>query len=324
MKFVIVGAGAIGGWIGAILAAHGHEVTALARGEQLAALQEHGWRCQIGAEVFGGPALAASSLSDVGTQDVVIIALKGTSLSPYASEIARLCHPETIVIPAINGVPWWFLNSLNGQAHQPPLQSVDPHGDLARELPLSRIIGSVVHATVTTPMAGVSRVGSAKAFILGEPSGVLTDRLRRLSDIFQDAGLPVVQTPEIQTEVWKKITANMIFNPLSALTRAETHPLVEDLLLRPFIDNLAHESEAIAAHLGVPSVDTAEQVIAAAKRLGSFKTSMLQDLERGRPLEIDSLLTAPREIGMRLGVSTPAMDTLQGLISQLERSRQVR
>jgi 2-dehydropantoate 2-reductase len=224
-------------------------------------------------------------------------------------------------VPVLNGIPWWFLNSLRGFQSAAPLDAVDPLGLLLRSIPLFRVVGCVVHAAASLEEIGFSRINAKHQFILGEINGERSDRIDLLSQVFADAGLPVAISERIHTEVWKKLLANMVFNPLSALTRSSTDRLVNNGLLLSLITNVSREATTVAQRLGLSIEESLEMRLASTRRLGSFKTSMLQDFEAGRPLELDALLTAPREIAKRLNIDTPAIDSLLGLTKLLDESR---
>jgi 2-dehydropantoate 2-reductase len=321
MKIAIVGAGAIGGWLGATLAAQGHGVSALARGGTLGALRRHGWRLRTASGLLQRPATASDDPADLSLQDIVFICVKSTALHSVSAAVAAMCKPDTIIVPVMNGVPWWFLNSIPGHADDEPLAAIDKDGTLKRLLPLERIIGCVVYAAASTPELGLSSLNVNARWIIGEPGGDYSERLVRLRGILEDAGIPAVSTRHIQAEVWNKLLSNMTFNPLSALTRATTDRIVGDLRLQTLIIDLMSEGTAIAAALGLRLEQDLESRLQITRKMGPFKTSMLQDLEAGRPMEISTLLRAPFEIAQRLAVPAPAIETLLGLTSLLDQMR---
>jgi 2-dehydropantoate 2-reductase len=321
MRIAIVGAGAIGGWLGAALSLQGHEVSALARGDTLAALRRDGWRLRNGPSFVQRPAIASDKAADLGFQDIVFICVKSTSLRSVSAAVAAMCTPDTIIVPVMNGIPWWFLNTIAGHAGAEPLAAIDEGGALSRLLPLEQIIGCVVYAAASTPEPGLSSLNVNGRWIIGEPQGGHSNRLAKLHGILHDAGIPVVSSGSIHTEVWNKLISNMTFNPLSALTRATTDRIAGNLLLRGLIAGLMSDAAAIGAALGLHIEENVDTRLQNTLKMGPFKTSMLQDLEAGRPLEIATLLAAPLEIARRVAVPAPAIETLLGLIGLLDQTR---
>lgn len=314
MKVCVVGAGAIGGCIGAKLACAGQvEVSALARGDTLAALRTHGWSLQTADETLQAPAHVSDEAAALGAQDLVILAVKGPSIAALAPTLAPLLHAHTCVLPAINGVPWWFASStpVLGDA---PLESVDPGGHVLAALPLARVIGCVVHFSAASPRAGhvVHRAG--QRLIIGEPLGGRSARVEGVAQVLQAAGFDVDHSDDVRRELWYKLWGNMTMNPVSALTGATVDRILGDAQLRGFCSAVMREAAVIGERIGCSIPEDPEARHAVTLKLGAFKTSMLQDAEAGRPLEVDALVTAVHEIAQRLQVPTPFLDGLLGLI----------
>ncbi|WP_418319160.1 2-dehydropantoate 2-reductase [Piscinibacter sakaiensis] len=314
MKVCIIGAGAIGGFIGTRLAAAGRcEVGAIARGPTLQALQQHGWRMNIGDGVLQGPAGPLSDRpADLGVQDLVVIAVKGPALPEVAAGIAPLLGPDTLVLPAMNGVPWWFCERLDAFPGG-PLTSVDPGGVIAAAIPFERVLGCVVHASTALAEPGVvlHRVGNG--LIVGEPAGGRSPRAQRIVDLLGDAGFDVTHSDNVRYDIWYKLWGNLTMNPASAITGATIDRLLDDPLVRQFCSAAMMEAAMIGARIGCSIGQSAEDRHAITARLGAFKTSMLQDVEAGRPIELDAIVGAVVEIGRRLAVPTPNIDVLFGL-----------
>ena len=313
MKICIYGAGAIGGFIGTRLAVAGGDVAAIARGATAQSLRKHGWRLESGGALTTAPARVAESPAELGVQDLVVIAVKGPALASIARSIAPLLGPGTTVVTAMNGVPWWFFKGFGGKCEGMQLKSIDPNGYIAAAIPARHLIGCVVHAACTTPEPGLTRNVIGKRLILGEPGGGSSPRLSTLGELFRNAGFEVDLSEHIQRDIWYKLWGNMTMNPVSALTGAAADLVLDDALVNGFCMTVMGEAQAIGAQIGCAIAESAEQRHLVTRKLGAFKTSMLQDVEAGRPVEIDVLLSAPREIGVALGLPTPYMDALLGL-----------
>jgi 2-dehydropantoate 2-reductase len=313
MKVCIIGAGAIGGFIGARLAAAGQaQVSALARGTTLDALRRHGWRLQQGEALLQAPARASDDAAALGEQDLVIIAVKGPALGAVASQIALLLGPETRVMPAMNGVPWWFGEGAPAIGPE-PLDSVDPGGRIARAIATRRVIGCVVHASTFTREPGFVQQRMGQGLIVGEPAGGHSAAVQAVADLLAGAGFDVTHSADVRRDIWYKLWGNMTMNPVSAITGATADLVLADPLVREFNSAAMREAAAIGARLGCPIEQTPEDRHAITARLGAFKTSMLQDVEAGRPIELDAIVGAVREMGQRLGLPTPFIDVLYGL-----------
>ncbi len=310
----MVGAGAIGSFLGTRLALErSSAVSALARGTTLVALRDHGWRLQEGAETIQAPAaLASDDPHELGLQDLLILAVKSPALPALAPTLAPLLAPNTIILPAMNGVPWWFSSGLAALG-QGPLESVDPGGRIAAALPVSGVVGCVVHAAVSTaaPGIGVHRMG--RGLILGEPAGSDSSRVAHLAALFSRAGFEVRVSARIRDDIWYKLWGNMTMNPVSALTGATLDRVLDDDLVRSFCTAAMREAAAVGARIGCEVRESPEDRHAVTRKLGAAKTSMLQDVEALRPIELDALVGAVREMGARVGVPTPSIDALFGL-----------
>ncbi len=322
MKVCIVGAGAVGGLIGTRIAASGgSSVSALARGETAQALRNNGWQLKQGGKPIAGPIAAVSDdPRALGPQDLVIVAVKATAMTSVAESISALLGPETIVLPAMNGVPWWFTKGV-AAAGDKPLDSVDPGGAIARAIPQKHVIGCVVHLAASTEAPGVVLHRNGMGLIVGEPDGALSPRLKTVHELLTRAGFDVTSTPKIRHEVWYKLWGNMTMNPVSAITGATGDRMLDDRQVRDFCSAAMLEAAAIGAKLGCAIDQTPEERHAVTRELGAFKTSMLQDAEAGRTLELDALVGAVREIGARVGVATPNIDAIFALTRVFARVR---
>lgn len=313
MKVCIVGAGAIGGFIGTKLAAAGRaEVSALARGATLAALRAHGWRLDTAAGRVQAPARASESAAELGAQDLVVIAVKGPALTAVARGIAPLLGARTMVLPAMNGVPWWFCQGVPG-FEGVTLQSVDPGGEIAAAIAFERVLGCVVHASTSTPEPGLVRHRMGQGLIVGEPRGGRSERAHAVVELLAHAGFDATLSADVRYDAWYKLWGNLTMNPVSAITGATIDGMLGDPLVRGFCSAAMHEAAAIGARIGCTIAQTPEDRHAVTAKLGAFKTSMLQDVEAGRTIELDAIVGAVHEIGSRLGEPMPAISALLGL-----------
>lgn len=321
MKVCIVGAGAIGGFLGARLAAKGDsQVSALARGATLEALCRHGWRLRQDGQLLQAPARASAAAAELGVQDLVVIAVKGPALGAVARDIGPLLGPDTIVLPAMNGVPWWFGNGIAALG-EAPLASVDPDGRIGAAIPPQSVLGCVVHASTATPEPGLVQHKMGQGLIIGEPGGGVSARAGRIVALFGAAGFDATLSARVRYDIWYKLWGNMTINPVSAITGASTDRLQDDALVREFCSAAMREAAAVGARIGCAIAQTPEERHAVTRKLGAFKTSMLQDVEAGRPIELDSIVGAVREIAQRVGVATPNIDALLGLTRLFGRVR---
>ena len=319
MKVCIYGAGAIGGWIGAHLARTGHEVSVVARGGTLEALQKNGLQCvqMQAAEARLTASVKVSAVpADLGPQDLVIVAVKAPAMSDVAQGISPLLGPHTMVMTAMNGVPWWFFQGFGGKLNGTRLKTIDPHGHIANAIPAHHVVGCVVHASCSLDAPGVVRHHFGQGLILGEPAeqnGQVSERVQQWVTHLQAAGFNASASAQIQRDVWYKLWGNMTVNPISAITGATMDLILKDDLVRNFISQVMLEAKAIGEKLGIPIAQTPEDRHAVTMKLGAVKTSMLQDVEAGKTVELDALVSAVRELGQLTQVSTPNTDALLGL-----------
>jgi 2-dehydropantoate 2-reductase len=312
-RICVVGAGAIGGFVGARVAAAGYETSAVARGETLRALRMYGWRLRTGEGLVTAPVRADDDPAALGPQDLVVIAVKAHALRSVADGIAPLLGPDTVVVTAMNGVPWWFFDGFGGPYEGLRLTSTDPDGAIAAALPTKHVIGCVVHAACSVAEPGLVRHAAGKEFILGEPDGTVSGRVTALAGVLRAAGLDATVSTGIRAKIWYKLWGNMTMNPVSALTGATTDLILDDPLVGEFCGSVMAEAAAIGAKIGCPIEESPLDRNAVTRKLGAMRTSMLQDAEAGRPLELDALLTVVREIGRAVGEPTPNTDALLGL-----------
>ena len=313
MKVCIYGAGAIGGWIGHGLARAGCCVSVVARGATLVALQQHGLRVLGGGQLRTQAVACAADPATLGVQDLVVISVKAPSLPGVVRHIAPLIGPDTVVMTAMNGVPWWFLQGFGGALAGRQLSATDPDGALARTIDSQHIVGCVVHASCALDEPGLVRHHFGNKLIIGEPSGGVSARVERLAAWLVQAGFEVPVSAQIQADIWFKLWGNMTVNPVSAFTGATTDLILQDDLVRSFISSVMLEAKEIGARIGITIDQQPLDRHAVTLKLGAFKTSMLQDVEAGRAVELDALVAAVRELGMLTGVATPFTDALLGL-----------
>jgi 2-dehydropantoate 2-reductase len=313
MKVCIYGAGAIGGWIGVKLARAVCDVSVVARGATLQSLQQHGLRLQEAGETLSAPVRASASPVDLGVQDLVVVAVKAPAMAEVAKAIRPLLGPDTVVLTAMNGVPWWFLQGFGGRHAGARLKAVDPDGAIAEAIPARHILGCVVHASCSLREPGFVQHHFGKGLIIGEPSGEKTPRVQALLALLQRAGFDATLSEQIQKDAWYKLWGNMTVNPVSAMTGATTDLILNDELVRGFISAVMLEAREIGARIGIPIAQQPEDRHQVTRKLGSFKPSMLQDVEAGKPVEIDALVTVVKELGEMTGVPTPFTDALLGL-----------
>jgi 2-dehydropantoate 2-reductase len=313
MKVCIYGAGAIGGWLGVKLARAGCEVSVVARGATLEALQAQGLRLQQGGETLSAPVRASANPADFGVQDLVVVAVKAPAMAEVAKAIAPLLGPRTVVLTAMNGVPWWFFEGFGERYQGTHLKAVDPDGSIARAVPARHIVGCVVHASCSLKAPGFVQHHFGNKLIIGEPSGEKTQRVGELAALLNKAGFEAVLSDQIQKDAWYKLWGNMTMNPVSAITGATTDKVLDDELVRGFIHSVMLEAKEIGARIGIPIDQTPEDRHIVTRKLGAFKTSMLQDVEAGKGVELDALVTVVKELGELTQVPTPYTDALLGL-----------
>ncbi len=313
MNICIVGAGAIGGFLGTRLSEAGEgRVSALARGETLAALRAHGWRLRQDGALRTAPCTAASDARELGVQELVILALKAQALPSMASALRPLIGPGTAVLSIMNGVPWWFVHGRPGLGSE-PLASVDPGGVTAAAIPFAQVLGGVVHIAASRTEPGLSEHRNGRAVILGEPTGGDSERARMVAARLTGAGFDATVSENVRHDIWYKLWGNLVVNPITALTGATSDRLLADPLVRAFASAAMLEARDIGERIGVPLDLHPEARHEVTARLGPFRSSMLQDAEAGRMLELDAIVGAVRELGERTGVRTPNIDALFGL-----------
>jgi len=313
-KICIYGAGAIGGWIGARVAQQPNvQLSVVARGNTLQALQQHGLRLHSAEQVLQAAVQTSANPSDLGVQDLIVIAVKAPALQEVATHIAPLMGPHTVVLTAMNGVPWWFLQGFGATYANTPLKSVDASGVIAQSIPPEHIMGCVVHASCSLKGPAQVQHHFGNGLIIGEPSGKASARAQALLELLQRSGFDATLSQQIQKDTWYKLWGNMTVNPVSALTGATTDKILNDDLVRQFISNVMLEAKAIGERIGIPIDQQPEDRHAVTRKLGAFKTSMLQDVEAQRAVELDALVSAVRELGIITGVATPFTDALLGL-----------
>jgi 2-dehydropantoate 2-reductase len=285
----------------------------VARGDTLAAIRSEGLRLQSGDTTDAVQVTASAQPADLGVQDLVVVAVKAPAMADVARAIAPLLGPDTMVLTAMNGVPWWFFEGFGGALAGTRLNAVDPDGAIARAIPGSQIIGGVVHASCSLNGPGFVRQHFGNKLIVGEPSGEKTSRVLHLVSWLEKAGFETVLSGQIQKDAWYKLWGNMTVNPVSAITGATTDLILNDDLVRGFISAVMLEAREIGAHVGIPIDQQPEDRHQVTRKLGAFKTSMLQDVEAGKAVELDALVTVVRELGQLTGVATPFTDALLGL-----------
>ncbi len=322
MRIAIVGAGSIGGYLAARLALSGQPVTVIARGANLAAIRARGLTLLLpdGTEETAIPERATDDLSAAGPHDVVILGVKGQQLPALAPTLVPLMGPSTAVVPAQNGIPWWYFQRCGGPHEGHRLESVDPGGVISAHIAPERIIGCVTYQAAELVEPGVVRFIEGNRFSLGEPDGERTGRVTALARALTRAGLKVPVRSDIRTEIWVKILGNMTFNPISALTRATLGQVIGFGPTRELVAATMAEAQEVASRLGIRIGITSERRIQGAAQMGSHRTSTLQDIESGRPTEVEWLVGAVAELGRLVDVPTPRIDALYACLKLLERT----
>jgi 2-dehydropantoate 2-reductase len=306
MRIVIVGAGAIGGYIGARLAKVGADVVLHARGPHLRAMQEHGLRV-IGADGdFTVRPVVSGDLAAIGAADVVFLGVKAHSLTALAPTLHPLLGPETVVVSTQNGIPWWYFQGHGGELEGLRLERVDPGGVVAAAIEPRRVVGSLAYFATDIVEPGVIRHIEGNRISFGEPDGSKSERARRIAEALIAAGFRCPVTPRFRHEIWVKLLGNVAFNPISVLTRATLEQMARHPDVSRLVRELMVETEAVAATLGIELPISIDQRMAGAEKVGAHKTSMLQDLEAGRPMELEAVVGAVVELGDRLGIPMTA------------------
>ena len=305
MKFLIAGAGAIGAYMGSCMARAGQDVTLFARGPHLRAMQEHGVRVKSVDGDFEAHPKIAADLGDVGPVDVVFLGVKAHGLTQLAPQLKPILSPDTAVVGTQNGIPWWFFQGWGGEHQGMHLERVDPGGAIAAAIGPRRVLGSIVYFATDIIEPGVVRHTEGNRISLGEPDGTRSDRSRQIAEALIAAGLRCPVTTRIRQEIWVKILGNVAFNPISALTGATLVQMARDPDVNALVRRIMEETIAVGAKLGLEVPITIDQRIAGAEKVGEHKTSMLQDLEAGRPIELEAVVGAVVELSDRLNVPMP-------------------
>lgn len=314
MKIAVFGAGAVGGYLAAKLALAGHEVALVARGAALAAIRADGVKLQEDGSERVVRLRAVEAAQALGSQPLVIVAVKTHALAEAAPAIARLVGPESVILPAQNGIPWWFPYRADAPLEGMQIAAVDRDGSLTRLLPPARVLGCVVQMAASVTAPGAVRRFGGNTLVLGEPDGSMSARLTEVAALLQGADINVTQARRIRDAVWDKLWGNIAFNPMSVLTGATMETMAGDPDLRPILSAAMSECEAVAARFGTRFGRSIETRIDEARRLGAFKTSMLQDFENGRAVEIEALVGAVVELGRHVAVATPTLAALGAMV----------
>lgn len=322
MKICIVGAGAIGGLMGAKLALAGEEVTLIARGAHLEAMQKNGLKLieEDGSERVAKNVKATSRIADAGKQDVVILALKAHQVEPIAKDIPALFHDKTAVVTTQNGIPWWYFQKHGGEFEGRRVETVDPQGHLMASIEVERILGCVVYPAAEIVSPGVIKLIEGNRFPVGELDGSETERVKNICATFVKAGFKSPVLKDIRSEIWLKLWGNLSFNPISALTHSTLVDICQFPLTRQLAADMMTEAQTIANKLGVEFRVSLEKRIAGAEKVGKHKTSMLQDIEIGRAIEIDALVGAVIELGRLTNTPTPHIDAVYACVKLLAKT----
>ncbi len=310
MRFVIAGAGAIGAYLGARMARAGLDVTLFARGAHLRAMQEHGVRVRSAEGDFDARPRVVASLGEAGPADVVILAVKAHGLTQLAPQLAPVLGPETIVVSTQNGIPWWYFQGSGGPLEGTSLERVDPGGVIAAAIEPRRVLGSLIYFATEIAEPGVVLHTEGNRVSLGEPDGTRSERCRKIAEALNASGLRCRLTAQMRTEIWVKLLGNVVFNPISALTGATLAQIVRDPQVNALARSMMEETEAVARALGLELPIGIDQRMAGAEKVGEHKTSMLQDLEAGRPLELEAVVGAVVELAERLHLPVPHTRTV--------------
>jgi 2-dehydropantoate 2-reductase len=324
MRIVIAGAGAIGGYIGARLARAGADVVLFARGPHLQAMQTRGLRIASSEGDFAVRPEVTGDLTTIGQADVVFLGVKAHGLTALAPALGALFGPDTSVVSTQNGIPWWYFQHHGGELDGLRLERVDPGGVIAASIEPRRVIGSLAYFATEVAEPGVIRHIEGNRISFGEPDGSKSARARAIADVLIAAGFRCPVSGRFRHEIWVKLLGNVAFNPVSALTHGTLEELARHPETSPVIRGIMAETEAVAARLGIEMPITADQRMAGAERVGAHKTSMLQDLEAGRPLELEAVVGAVLELGDRLGIAMPATRAVYACAKMLDEKRQRR
>lgn len=319
MKFCVFGAGAVGGFVGGMVARGGTDVSLVARGVHLSALQANGLKIVTPDEEFAVDVPATDRPADLGVQDVVFLSAKAHALTVAAEAMRPLIGPDTVVVSAQNGIPFWYFHAHGGELDGHTLQTVDPGGRIATAIGNERVIGCVITSSNTVEAPGVVRNIGNRVFALGEPDGSQSGRLAEISALLEAAGLSAPSGGDIRSEVWVKMWGNVSFSPMAVLTMSKLGPLVEGEDLRALGVAIMEEVQTVGEALGVEFTSTIESRLEGTRRVAGHKTSILQDLEAGRPMEVDGITGAVVELGRLVSVETPMIDLIYALMRQRAR-----
>jgi 2-dehydropantoate 2-reductase len=317
-RITVVGGGAVGGLVAARLARAGLAVNVLARGAHLEAMRRDGLTLIEGETTFTARVRATDDPASLGPQDVVFICFKGPALVQSAASLAPLIGAHTHIVSVMNGVPWWYLYEFGGKHANGRLESVDPHGSVSAVLPPAQSSGVVVHLSSSVVAPGVIRKGNGNQMIVGAASSHRQPQAAQVAALFAQAGFEATASDNIRADIWAKLWGNMTMNPISALTRSTGDVILNDPLTERLVVTIMEEARLIARELGIHIAMTAQERNAITRKLGAFKTSMLQDVEGGRALEVEALLGAPFELAQRMDIDVPALGMLYGMVRQLD------
>jgi len=320
MRIAVIGAGAIGAFVGAMLAKSGEDVTLIARGTHLRAMRDRGVRVRGSLGAFVAHPTVTDDPASIGAVDVALLTLKAHSLAEIAPRMAPLLGPETCVVSAQNGIPWWYFYRHGGDWEGTRLETVDPGGVIGRHLDPARVVGCVVYPSTIIAEPGVIEHIEGTRFAIGEPDGSKSERCRRIADAFIKAGLRCPIRTDIRRDIWVKLMGNFAFNPISALTRATLVEIVQCPETRALAVEIMTEAEAAANELGVDIGVSVEQRLEGAEKVGYHKTSMLQDVEAGRPMELDAIVGAVVELGGKLGLPMKCAQAMYACVKLLAQS----
>lgn len=322
MKIAIIGAGAIGGYVGVKLALAGEDLTFIVRGANLRAIRSNGMKLVMhdGSEHVASNVRATDSYDEAGIQDVVIVALKAHQLEAVADNIGKLVGPDTVIVTMQNGIPYWYFHKHGGALEGRQVTSVDPTGELARKIPVDQVLGCVVYPASELIAPGVVRHIEGDRFPLGELDGSSSERVNRVAASMTNAGFKAPVLDNIRSEIWLKLWGNLTFNPISALSHSTLVDICQYPLTRELAVQMMQEAQAVANRLGIEFRVTLDKRIAGAEKVGKHKTSMLQDIEAGRGSEVDALVGAVVELGRLTETPTPHIDTVYALVKLLDRT----
>jgi len=310
MRFAVYGAGAIGAYMGAKLSAAGEDVALIARGPHLEAIRENGVRIRSSDGDFDARLMATNDPNEIGKVDVVVLSVKAHGLTAIAPLLAPMLGPNTIVLPAQNGIPWWYFQSHGGRWEGTQLESVDPGGIITKHIATERIVGCVVYPAATIVEPGIIHHEEGNRFSIGELDGSSSSRCKELAAAIGSSGLRAPVRSNIRQEIWVKLLGNLAFNPVSALTKASMVEIAMDPDARSVVQTMMEEAYAVAKALGVEIPISIEQRLAGAQKVGEHKTSMLQDVEAAKPIEIGGLVGSVLELGSLLGIPMPYTNTV--------------